>query len=110
MKQSIEQAAIAFAEKCRIANFKGGLDYPYDDLDMRNAFEAGAEFQAKQNPWINIDEQFPEDKQPVLCSSQIYGKVVLCWDELSQSWSYPESGEFYCDWDKVDCWMLIPGV
>lgn len=110
MKQSIEQAAIAFAEKCRIANFKGGLDYPYDDLDMRNAFEAGAEFQAKQNPWISIDEQFPEDKQPVLCSSQIYGKVVLCYDELSQSWSYPESGEFYCDWNKVDCWMLIPEV
>lgn len=110
MKQIIEQAAIAFAEKCSIANFKGGLDYPYDDLDMRNAFEAGAEFQAKQNPWISIDEQFPEDKRPVLCSSPIYGKVVLCWDELSQSWSYPESGEFYCDWNKVDCWMLIPEV
>ena len=28
--------------------------------------------------WISIDEQFPEDKYPVLCSSSIYGK--------SQSW------------------------
>lgn len=74
------------------------------------SFIAGADWQAKQSPWISIDEQFPEDKQPVLCSSQIYGKIVLCWDELSQSWSYPESGEFYCDWDKVDCWMLIPEV
>lgn len=60
--------------------------------------------------WISIDEQFPEDKYPVLCSSSIYGKVVLCWDELSQTWNYPESNEFYCDWDKVDCWMLIPEV
>lgn len=110
MKQSIEQAAIAFAEKCRIANFKGGLDYPYDDLDMRNAFEAGAEFQAKQNPWISIDEQFPEDKQLVLCSSQIYGKVVLRWHNLIQEWLYPEENHTYCDWDKVDCWMLIPEV
>lgn len=73
-------------------------------------FKAGAEWQENQSSWISIDEQFPEDKQLVLCSSQIYGKVVLCWDELSQSWSYPESGEFYCDWDKVDCWMLIPEV
>lgn len=62
------------------------------------------------NSWISIDEQFPEDKYPVLCSSSIYGKVVLCWDELSQTWNYPESNEFYCDWDKVDCWMLIPEV
>ena len=61
MKQSIEQAAIAFAEKCRIANFKGGLDYPYDDLDMRNAFEAGAEWQANQFHWISIEEQLPPD-------------------------------------------------
>lgn len=57
MKQSINEAAIAFAEKCSIANFKGGLDYPYDDLDMRNAFEAGAEFQAKQSPWHEVSEE-----------------------------------------------------
>lgn len=108
MNQSIEQAAITFANKCRTANFKGGLEHPYDELDMRNAFEEGAKWQAKQFPWISIDVRFPENKQPVLCDSQIYGKVVLCWDELSQSWSYPESGEVYCDWYQVDCWMLIP--
>lgn len=108
MKQSIEQAAIAFAEKCRIANFKGGLDYPYDDLDMRNAFEAGAEFQAKQSPWISIDDSFPEDNAVVLCSSQIYGKVVLRWNKLAKEWLYPEENHIYCDWDKVDCWMYIP--
>lgn len=108
MKQTIEAAAQAFAYKCYTANIKGGLDYPYDESDMRNAFEAGTEWQSKQSPWISIDEGYPEDKQSVLCSSQIYGKVVLCWDELSQTWNYPESGEFYCEWNKVDCWMYIP--
>lgn len=32
---------------------------------MRNAFEAGAEFQAKQNPWIDINDRgviMPDDK------------------------------------------------
>ena len=38
---TVERAAVAFMDKCRIANFKAGLDYPYDDLDMRSAFEAG---------------------------------------------------------------------
>lgn len=81
-----------------------------NEVERQTSFKAGAAWQTKQSPWISIDEQFPKDKHPVLCSSQIYGKVVLCYDELSRTWSYPESGEFYCDWDKVDCWMLIPEV
>lgn len=107
MKQTLEEAAIAAVENHYGMDYDGKIHEMYI---LREAFEAGAEWQAKQSPWISIDVQFPEDKQPVLCSSPIYGKVVLCWDELSQSWSYPESGEFYCDWDKVDCWMLIPEV
>ena len=30
--------------------------------------------------------------------------------EGNGDWNYPESNEFYCNWDKVDCWMLIPEV
>lgn len=108
MKQTLEEAS---REYMNIPPVKSAIKCgDVEDLEshIKVAFKEGAEWQAKQSPWISIDEQFPEDKQPVLCSSQIYGKVVLCWDELSQSWSYPESGEFYCDWDKVDCWMLIP--
>lgn len=105
MKQTLEEAAIESAEDC--------YEMPYDEnfINMKlikDAFELGAEWQKEQSPWISIDEGYPEDKQPVLCSSQIYGKVVLCWDELSQTWNYPESGEFYCEWNKVDCWMYIP--
>ena len=101
MKQTLEKAKQEYIEKHVSRN---------EYASFGEAFIAGAEWQAEQSPWISIDEQFPEDKQPVLCSSPIYGKVVLCWDELSQSWSYPESDEIYCDWDKVDCWMHIPEV
>lgn len=107
MKQTVEEASIKAAEDC--------YEMPYNEnllhmLLIKQAFELGAEWQAKQSPWISIDVQFPEDKQPVLCSSPIYGKVVLCWDNLSQEWLYPEVNHIYCDWDKVDCWMLIPEV
>nr|DAZ44092.1 MAG TPA: Protein of unknown function (DUF551) [Caudoviricetes sp.] len=98
MKQTLEEAAI---EGAKGYNIVGQTIY-------KSGFKAGAEWKEKQSPWISIDEGYPEDKQPVLCSSQIYGKVVLCWDELSQTWNYPESGEFYCEWNKVDCWMYIP--
>lgn len=61
MKQTVEAAAKAFANKCYTANIKGGLDYPYDEFDMRNAFEAGAEWQSKQMAWINVNDKMPED-------------------------------------------------
>lgn len=101
MKQTLEEAANQNAEieMKKVLNVRA---------TAKRSFIAGTEWHAKQSPWISVEERFPEDKQPVLCSSQIYGKVVLCWDELSQSWSYPESGECYCDWDKIDCWMYIP--
>lgn len=98
MKQTLEEAAKQGAEGYNIV---GQTIYKF-------GFRYGAEWHATQSPWISVDEGYPEDKQPVLCSSQIYGKVVLCWDELSQTWNYPESGEFYCEWNKVDCWMYIP--
>lgn len=65
MEQIIEQAAMEFAEKCRIANFKGGLCYPYDDLDMRNAFEEGAKWQSKQMAWVSVNDKMPEEGHAV---------------------------------------------
>lgn len=74
----------------------------------KEAFIAGANWQKEQSPWISIDERFPDDKEQVLVSSQIYGKVVLVWDKLGMVWVYPGDNDVYCDWDKVDCWMPIP--
>ncbi len=113
MKQSIEEAAHDYAtEKTKfrkdVLKEVDADSYVYRHSDSMEDFQCGVQWQSEQSPWISIDEQFPEDKQLVLCSSQIYGKVVLRWDELSQSWSYPESGEFYCEWHKIDCWMYIP--
>lgn len=80
----------------------------YQRNAMLNMFRKGAEWHAKQSPWISIDDSFPEDNALVLCSSQIYGKVVLRWNKLAKEWLYPEENRIYCDWNKVDCWMPIP--
>ena len=101
MSETLEEAKQEYIEKHVSRN---------EYASFGEAFIAGAEWQAKQSPWISIDDSFPEDNAVVLCSSSIYGKVVLRWDELSQEWLYPEENHIYCDWDKVDCWMLIPEV
>lgn len=112
MKQTLESAAInelffSYACTSRNLSFEGLV---YDRNAMLNMFRKGAEWHAKQSPWISIDDSFPEDNALVLCSSQIYGKVVLRWNKLAKEWLYPEENHIYCDWDKVDCWMYIPEV
>lgn len=99
MKQTLEEAI----------NEIGGVHPDWKPLEcFRKGFKEGANWQEKQSPWISTDDSFPEDDDLVLCSSQIYGKVVLRWNKLSQEWLYPEENHIYCDWDKVDCWMYIP--
>lgn len=115
MKQTTEEAAYDYAtQKTKfrkdVLKEVDADTYVSRHADSMEDFQCGVKWQSEQSLWISIDERFPEDKYPVLCSSSIYGKVVLCWDELSQSWNYPESSEFYCDWDKVDCWMIIPEI
>ena len=66
MQQTLEEAAKAFAEECRIANIKAGLDYPYDEIDMRNAFEGGVQWQSKQSPWISVKERLPEENENII--------------------------------------------
>lgn len=70
MGQAVEEAAKLFADRCRINNFQSLLDYPYDDIDMINAFKAGAEWQAKKSPWISVKERLPKENEMVLCGRE----------------------------------------
>ena len=105
MKQTLEEAARKYADEIYDPADRGILY-----RETQDDFIAGAEWHAKQSPWISIDDSFLEDNALVLCSSQIYGKVVLRWNKLAKEWLYPEENHIYCDWDKVDCWMYIPEV
>lgn len=106
MKQTVQERA---KEMCEAWGMEDNHGYSVKDT-FQIGFVQGANWQSEQSPWISIDDRFPDNKEQVLVSSSIYGKVVLCWDELSHTWNYPESGEFYCDRYKVDCWMLIPEI
>lgn len=110
MKQTVEQAAIAFANKCRIANVKGGLDYPYDELDMRNAFEAGVEWadEHHKNLWISVEERLPEKDGYYVVTD---GNIVMIayyfkeWNKFAQYKSYPHP--FYEE-GVIKAYMPIP--
>lgn len=63
MKQTVEEAARELAEDC--------YETPYDEnfLPMKlikDAFQHGAEWQAKQSPWISVKERLPEDNENII--------------------------------------------
>lgn len=105
MKQTVEKEAISFANKCRIANIKGGLDYPYDELDMRNAFEEGAKWQSKQSPWISVKEKAGCDSSNDCIVMDSDGEVFrACF--IRNKWLKYNRGYYVID--NVTHWMPIP--
>lgn len=75
MEQAVEVAAKQFA----LSDITKGL--PVRSASFK-AFKAGAEWQAKQSPWININDRLPENKDEVLVLSRmnISGKYFVSSD------------------------------
>jgi len=86
----------------------------FDKTDMFNMFIAGAKWADvnRENPWIDINEQCPEDDQLVLARVD-NGRITLAraWvieteNSLSVKWTaeyIPLFGEYY-----ITHWMPIP--
>lgn len=109
MGQTIEDAAKLFADRCRIDNFQSLLDYPYDDMDMINAFEAGAEWQAKQSPWISVEERLPENQDIVLVRGE-YGGKATAYLHGKDSGFIVYGEDAYKVFGEVTHWMPIPDL
>lgn len=106
MKQQTLAAAREAAEDC--------YEMPYNEnlINMRiikEAFEFGAEWQAKQSPWISVKDRLPEIGDPVLIRLKD-GTVRLAYldtdnDIATYFWNYNYGT--ISGWD-VTHWMPIP--
>lgn len=98
MKQTIEDAAI---ESCVIDRSIYNDEYQPYYLD---GFKDGAEWQAKQSPWISVEERLPENTGWVFVAGGCYKYRVLFYC----------GGKFYTGKDLttydggVLFWMPIP--
>lgn len=68
MKQTVEEATKEFAKSVIDSFGTNGVPSGISDIKEMIAlgFENGAEWQAKQSPWISIEERLPEEGQNVL--------------------------------------------
>lgn len=102
MKHTVEEAEKEYYEK----------NYPYSDLNIRllveNAFEAGAEWHAKQSPWISVKGRLPEeDGYYFVTDGDVVEKVYFFkrWNKFVSTRDYPH---LFYDEGVIKAWLPIP--
>lgn len=108
MGQAVEEAAKLFADRCRINNFQSLLDYPYDDIDMINAFKAGAEWQAKQSPWISVEDKAGCDTSGDCIVMVMNGDIFKAYFSSENKWMKSDGGYYDEVIDDVVAWFPTP--
>lgn len=108
MEQAVEVAAKEFA----LSDITKGL--PVRSASFK-AFKAGAEWQAKQSPWVSIKERLPKENDMALCRMVSNGAIVSGYIVVeagkpprvatSGNFEFEDYGDYECD-----MWMPIPDL
>lgn len=104
MKQTLEEAKREYIEKHVSRN---------EYASFGAAFEAGAEWQAKQSPWTLVKDKLPDESELVLCrmvsnEAIVSGFIFISPDGLPcvatlPNFEFDDYGGYVCD-----MWMPIP--
>lgn len=78
MKQTLEEAAMQELNSSYAIVVEGEL--VYQRQAMLNMFKKGADWQAKQSPWISVKERRPEEGKPVLIRLKDGVIRLACYD------------------------------
>lgn len=119
MKQTLESAAInelffSYACTSRSLSFEGLV---YDRNAMLNMFRKGAEWHAKQSPWIRAKDQLPpvdeenisEQSEPVLVKISGHCEPeILVYNKYYHVWDTSDGDDYSCNISDDDLWMPIP--
>lgn len=116
MKQTVEEAARTHWSE---STYNKDAELAYDERDSiaikalaksvaLRAFKKGADWQAKQSPWISVEERLPEkDGYYLVTDGNIIAIVYFfkCWDKFARYRSYPFT--FYEN-NAIKAYMPIP--
>lgn len=96
---------------------------PGQDESIQSArivgFKRGAEWQAKQSPWIKAKDQLPpvdenyisQQSSPVLvkvAAKGHYEPEILVYNKHYHVWDTADADDFSCNISDDDAWMPIP--
>ena len=102
MKQTVEEAAKQELTSSYAIIVEGEL--AYQRQAMLNMFRKGAEWQAKQSPWISVEDAIPNELAKGMCQVKYVDGSI---DEMAMrevnKWIYP-----YIKTGYVTHWKPIP--
>jgi hypothetical protein len=115
MKQTVEEAA----REARMASAETlttyGTHTPLDDFTYLShdeiaeaAFIKGAEWQAKQFPWISVEEQLPEEGQKVFVLVMCYGTPCIREEKFCRNSNLDKKGMWIHGNSIVLAWFPTP--
>lgn len=84
MKQTVEEAARQELISSYVIVVEGEL--VYRSQAMLNMFRKGAEWQAKQSPWISVKEQLPEYNIEVIIYHEYRFYVGFMYYSMKSNW------------------------
>lgn len=112
MKQTVEEAAKEYSSQWAWSSEP-------DMWQSEKDFKAGAEWQAKQSPWVRAKDRLPpvdendisEQSNPVLvkiAAKGHYEPEILVYNKYYHVWDTADADDFYCHISDDDLWMPIP--
>lgn len=120
MKQTVEEAAKEYIYKAR-ASFVGitpeeyeeqiNPEYPYNvgtDEDFESLFIAGADWQAKQSPWISVKDKAGCDTSDDCIVMVMNGDIFKAYFSSENKWMKSDGGYYDEVVDDVVAWLPIP--
>lgn len=113
MKRSIEEAAYDYAtEKTKfrkdVLKEVDADNYVLRHADCMEDFQCGVKWQAKQSPWINVEEPVPEEGQMVFALTQREGIFYIHQETFYRAKYLDGYGKWIHGNSRVLAWMPIP--
>jgi len=115
MKQTVEEAArearMASAETLTTYGTHTSLDdftYLSHDEIAEAGFKSGAEWQAKQAPWISVKERLPKEGQKVFVLVMCYGTPCIREEKFCRNSNLDKKGMWIHGNSIVLAWFPIP--
>lgn len=108
MKQTVEEAAREFSD------YNGCMPNASHSIikqSHQRAFIRGAEWQAKQSPWISVEERLPEYGKKVLCLTSNGRVFISAYDNVKDINGYHIGYYWRCNTGaekSIIAWVYIP--
>lgn len=108
MKQTVEEAANEYMETLPVKSAIKCGDIEDLESHIKLAFKSGADWQAKQSPWISVEDKAGCDTSGDCIVMVMNGDIFKAYFSSENKWMKSDGGYYDEVIDDVVAWFPIP--